>query len=273
MFISLLAGTSGVYRLVFTADVIPFIILIAQSVIYVYIGLRIRESAGGLNLVSVRPEEIASHFEIPKAFGLGRHATIPITFCAGAAASAAIIVLTGLLGFITARALLLAIAVFALYGGLLALAKRRWLRKGKLRRQQDGYVAAHRRISVIAVPTIVVVWAVATLPEANPGLLAVIMLGLLFWIGQLYHHLWEVLHTGLLALFYGENDTKTIEWGLMEWLRYTRRDVEAIAVDYDPQEERVRVIGHFTRPDDLRSDLLRLDFIKRVHLVEQSAVG
>lgn len=265
--IALIAGVSGFYQIAFRGEILLFVILMFQSMVYLLIGLRIREWSGNLNLISIRPEEIANFFEIPKAFGLGRNASPIVAFATGAAASAIIVLATGALGFITAGAWFKAVGLFAVYGGVLAIAKRRALQKGILQRQEHGYFGAHRRISVVAVPTIVVVWVVLSAPEANPVLIATIAGGLFFWIGQLYHHLWEVLHTAMLVLIYGEHNPQTIEWGLAEWLRYTRRDARVTEVKFDETVGRVTVRGQFDRPEELRSDLLRLDFVNRVNLI------
>lgn len=267
--LALLAGVSGFYRLIFGFDLIRFAILAVQAVVYVYVGLRVREWAGKLNLVSVRPEEIAHHFEVSKAFALGRRASPLLAALTGAGASAVIVLSVGMLGFVSLPAVASATGLFALYGALLALIKRRSLARGVLRRHADGYVGAHRRISVVAVPAIVVTWIALTGPESNPMLMAIIALGLFFWIGQLYHHLWEVLHTALLVLVYGEHRPQTVEWALVEWLRYTRKDATVEAVEYEASSNRVTVHGRFERPEELRSDLLKLDFVERVHLVEQ----
>lgn len=266
--IGLLAGSSGAYHLVFYADLGLFVKRMALALVLALSGYKIREYSGELDLVAMTPEAIANYFEVPKALGLGANANPCVTAAFGAVAAAAVVGFVGLAGFITPRSLLAAVLVFAVYGAALALIKRRALRaKDLIRSRQGAYYGPHLRVSQYAVPCIVVAWLIASAPDANPLSLAFIAGGLLFWIGKAFHHVWEVTHTALLVLYYGDDSPKTIEWGLYEWLRRSRRDVEVASVTFVPEAAEARVVGRFFRPEALVQDMRRLDFLRKVTLV------
>ena len=151
--------------------------------------------------------------------------------------------------------------------------QRRAIRRGALIKGSDGYYAAHRRASQIAVPAIAVTWLIASAPEANPLTLGLIVIGLLFWVGKAFHHVWDVSHTALLALVYGENGPKTIEWGLYQWLRHSRNDLELTSVMFIPDTGEAKVVGRFFRPDELEREMRRLDFLKAVTLIPEDPAG
>ena len=46
---------------------------------------------------------------------------------------------------------------------------------------------------------IVVAWLIASAPEANPLTLGLIVVGLFFWLGKAFHHVWDVAHTRALG--------------------------------------------------------------------------
>lgn len=266
--IGLLAGSQGAYSLVFQADPGRFARMMLVALVLALTGYRIRQLAGELDLIAIEPEAIANNFELPKALGLGANASPWVTMTAGAVAGAAVVGIAGLAGFVTPGALLAAMAVFAVYGAVLAWIKRRALGRGGLVKSRDGrYYAAHRRVSQYAVPAIVVIWLVLSAPEANPLTVGLIAAGLLFWIGKGFHHVWDVSHTALLVLYYGEHSPTTIEWGLGEWLRRSRRDLEVTSVTYVPDVAEARVTGRFYRPEELERDMRRLDFLKKVTLI------
>ena len=97
-------------------DLVRFVILMAVAVGLALAGYKIREHAGELDLVTMRPEDPANNFEIPKALGLGANVAAADERSAGGLAVAAIIGGLGLTGFITPRALLVAMLLFASYG-------------------------------------------------------------------------------------------------------------------------------------------------------------
>lgn len=265
--IGLLAVTTGAHALIFRGEPGRFAALLLIGLGVGLVGYKLRLRVGDLDFVIMRPEAIANNFEIAKALGLGANAAPAASFLAGAGAGAAIVAAVGLAGFITANALLTAILFFAVYGGILALIKRWTLRRGGLVKGQDGYFAAHRRVSQYAVPVIVVTWLIASAPEANPVTLGLIVVGLLFWVGKAFHHVWDVSHTALLTLIYGEHRPQTIEWGLYQWLRHSRNDLELVSVTYHPEHAAAEVVGHFYRPGELEREMRRLDFLKSVKLI------
>ena len=266
--VGFLAGSTGAYALIFQGNEARFGTLMAVALVLVLSGYRIRSYAGELDLVALNPGDIANHFVIPKALGLGANADPWVTAGAGAIAGAAVVIIVGLAGFVTQRALFPAIVVFAVYGALLAVVKRRALRRGGLIQNREGtYYGAHLRMSQYAVPCIVVLWLVFSAPEANPLTVGIIAAGLFFWIGKVFHYVWDVSHTALLALYYGEHSAKAIEWGLREWLVRSRRDLELKEVGYDPERAEARIVGRFYRPEELERDMRRLDFLKSVTLV------
>lgn len=272
--VGLLSGSTGAYALIFQANAVRFFTLMTLGVVLALAGYFLRSWAGELNLVLIRPEDLANDFTIAKALGLGANAAPGVTAAAGALAGALIVLLVGLAGFITAGALLQATVLFGIYGAGLALIKRRALRRGALLRDKDGnYYAAHRRVSHWAVPVIVVAWLIASAPEANPLTLGLIVVGLFFWLGKAFHHVWDVAHTALLALIYGENGPKTIEWGLYQWLRHSRRDLALTSVSYVPERAEATVVGRFERPEELKREMRRLDFLREVVLVSDEGTS
>ena len=89
--IGLLGGTTGVYALVFRGELVRFVILMAVAVVLALAGYKIREHAGELDLVTMRPEDLANNFEIPKALGLGANAAAATSALVGGLVGAAII--------------------------------------------------------------------------------------------------------------------------------------------------------------------------------------
>lgn len=269
--IGLLAATTGAYSLVFRADFGRFVTLTVVGIAVGLVGYRMRLRAGDLDYVVMRPEAIANNFEIAKALGLGANAAPAVTALAGGLAGAAIIAAVGLAGFITPGALLAAVALFAAYGAVLALIKRRALRRGALIKSGDGYYGSYRRVSQIVVPVIVVTWLIASAPEANPVTLGLIVIGLLFWVGKAFHHVWDVTHIAILTLVYGEHRPQTIEWGLYQWLRHSRRDVELVSVAFHPEKAEAEIVGRFFRPTEVEREMRKLDFLKSVRLIPLDA--
>ncbi len=264
--IGFLAGSTGAYALVFQGDTLRFIILLAVGLVFIVAGLKMREATDELNLVAISPEEMAHQFELSVALGLGANAATGKSVVAGIAASALIIGSVALAGWITTQAFLPALVMIGAYGGVLALAKRRALIHGNFSTKDGRRFGAHRRLSLLAIPGITVIWLVLSAPEADPMIVAIIAAGLLWWIGAAFHRAWELLHTTILVLMYGEKNPQTIRWGLHEWLRYTRADARVDDVTYET-EGHVKVWGDFDKPDELKRDLLRLDFVEKVSLL------
>lgn len=265
--IGLLAATTGAYSLIFRADFGRFVTLMLIGIAVGLVGYRLRLRSGELDYVVMRPDAIANHFEIAKALGLGANASRAVTATAGALAGATIVAAVGLAGFITPGALLAAVILFAFYGAVLALVKKEALRRGALVKSGDGYYGSYRRVSQYVVPVIVVTWLIASAPEANPVTLGLIVIGLLFWVGKAFHYVWEVTHIAILTLIYGEHRPQTIEWGLYQWLRLSRRDVDLISVTFHPEYAEAEVVGRFYRPAELEREMRRLDFLKSVKLI------
>lgn len=266
--VGIFAGSTGAYALLFQARPSRFLALMAVALVLSVSGYWIRTRSGDLDVVAIAPDAIALHFELPKALGLGAHAHPVVTALAGAAAGAAVVFVVALAGFITRGSLLPAMGLFAVYGAVLGLVKRRTLQRGGLVKSRSGtYYATYRRLSQAVVPVIVVAWLVVSAPDANPVPLMLIAGCLLFWVGKAFHSVWDATHTALLALYYGENSPRTVEWGLYEWLRRSRRDLELTSVTYHPERAEATVVGRFQRPDELQRDMSRLDFLKRVTLI------
>lgn len=266
--IGFLAGSTGAYALFFQGDPLRFGILLGVALIFIIAALKMREATEELNLVAISPEDMVHQFEISVALGLGARASASKTALAGTGAAALIVIAVALAGWITDRAFLLSLVIISVYGGLLALAKQRALAQGAFSIKDGKRFGAHRRLSVVVIPAITVVWLVLSAPEADPLILAIIALGLLWWIGAAFHRAWELVHTTILVLLYGEKNPQTIRWGLIEWLKYTRADARVRAVEFVSGGQ-VTLHGEFDNPDELRRDLLRLDFVNNVRVVEE----
>lgn len=272
MVIGFVAGCTGTYALLFQDNLARFGALMTLCLAAVLGGLKMREGTGDVNLVGFTTDELAAHFEIAFALGLGANAAKGRSVFAGMVAAGVIVLALALIGWISARSLWLALLLAAAYGGLLAVIKGRALRQDAFVVKNGRRYGAYRRLNVVLVPAITVVWTVLSAPEADPAILGIIVLGLLWWIGAAFHHAWELLHTTILALLYGEKNPEAIRWGLIEWLEHTRADVKVQEVHYDPSGQ-VRVHGEFANPAELRRELSRLDFVTAVELLPARASG
>lgn len=272
MVIGFVAGCTGTYALIFQNNAARFGLLMLLCLAAVIGGLKMREGTGEVNLVGFTTDELAAHFEIAFALGLGANAAKGKSVLAGSVAAVAVVLALALIGWISARNLWLALLLAAAYGGLLAAVKGRALRQNAFVVKNGRRYGAHRRLNVILIPAVTVVWIVLSAPEADPAILGIIALGLFWWIGSAFHHVWELLHTTILALLYGEKNPEAIRWGLVEWLEHTRADVRVEELHYDPSGE-VRVHGEFGNPAELRRELGRLDFVTSVELLPARASG
>lgn len=268
--IGFFAGCSGAYALIFQNAPSRFAVMMGIGVVAVIAALKMREASGELNLVALTPEDMAHQFEISLALGMGAHAPAGATALAGAAAAALIVIAIAFLGWLTPSAFVVALVLFAVYGAVLALIKKNTLQKGALIVKDGKRFGAHRRLSLIFIPVLIVVWLAASAPEIDPVIMGIIILGLLWWTGAAFHRAWELLHTTFLVLMFKEKSPRSIRWGLQEWLRYTRSEARARQVAFD-DDGSVTLYGEFDNPDELRRELLRLDFITRVNLVQEPA--
>ncbi|HLS90862.1 MAG TPA: hypothetical protein VK101_06415, partial [Limnochordia bacterium] len=69
--VGLLSGSTGAYALIFQANAVRFFTLMTLGVVLALAGYFLRSWAGELNLVLIRPEDLANDFTIAKALGLG----------------------------------------------------------------------------------------------------------------------------------------------------------------------------------------------------------
>lgn len=270
--VGFLVCVSGGYAFVFGGG--SFVLLftrLALGLAILVAGFKAREASGDLELVLVDPEDLANFFEVAKAYGLGANAHPGISFLLGFAAAGLITLAFGALGLISPGALALAVGIIGLHGGLVGLFKRRSLKRGVLIKKDGKLYGAHRRLNVYLLPVIVVVWLVVATPGADPIFLLAIAAGLLFWIGRVFHPIWEALHIAGLVLVYGENQPRTIEWGLFAWLRHSRFAARPEQVVF--HGGKVTLTGEFDRADELKRDLLRFDFIDEVEIKAPLASG
>ena len=258
--IGFLSGATAVYALIFGNNFVRFAILFPIGLVLVVVGIKMRARGSEQRIVGVQPEEIANDFSVAKAIGLGAHASPAASAAAGAIAGALVVIGVNIAGMMTARALPLALLIFALFGAALALMKRKGLQDGRFYIKNGRRFGPQRRLSQILIPVLTVSWLVLSAPEADPVILGLIAIGTLWWIGAAFDFAWDVLHITLLVLIYGEHATKTVEWGLREWLRHTRADARVYEVSYNDGD--VLLKGEFDKPDELLRDLRKLDFVR-----------
>lgn len=262
--IGFLYGVTAVYALIFEGNPVRFAVYFPAGLVIVVAGIKMRERGHSRRIVGVQPEEIASDFAVAKAIGLGAHAPAGISAAAGALAGALIVLAVGVAGFVTVRALPVAVAVFALLGAALALAKRKGLAEGRFYVKGGRRYGPQRRLSRILVPLLAVVWLVLSAPEADPVILALFAAGTLWWIGLAFDYAWDVLHIALLALFLGEYAPRTVEWGVMEWARHTRADARVSEVSFKDGDLVLK--GEFEKPDEFLQELRKLDFVRSARI-------
>lgn len=264
MAVGFLAAVSGTYLLLGEGAPGRIIYLYGLGFALLAIGLWLRSKGGEGDLVGVEPGEIESDFRIAVAYGLGAHSPPLVTALAGAAAAAAVVLVVALLGFVSPRALFVALTLFGVYGSLIALLKRAALRRGAFVARSGKRYGAHRRVNLVFVPAIVVAWLIAATPEASGAIILLIALVLLSWIGAPFHHLWEVFHVAALTLLYGERSKQAIEWGLREWIRYVRPSDRVRDLSYDPEAKRLVVEGEFRDAEEFARAVRRLEFVSGV---------